>query len=461
MNGFKDMKKEFFAKLIFFGSSLSLCSQIEQTTTIPSDFRQHNLTIFNKSLLNPVFSYLDSERQQIAVWSRFQWTGLELPPTSIFANYNRRVEEHNGIGIGVFQHDFSIFTTNGLLLNYARIFYLNRETSLTIGVNVIPTQRTIDRNNFSVEEFTMIPETLLEDSYLVTVAPGINFSYKRFNIGVALENLLDYNLTQSDSETSFSDKIFLTHASYDFFIKSPYVILENAELRINSYFKTTPTIDNQVGVNLLLRSGAGWLQAGYDSFYGPSIGVGVKLFETLSIGGLLEFSGNNAIDNTIGLDLGPTFELIAAWGFLVNNTSRRRKSFSGPVKKKKRKEIFKKTETSSNINTKIVETITEEEFKEKNKEGNKYSLLKEVEDIAPGFYLIVNVYRTKKYFNAFIEKLTKDGLSPKSFFNEKNNYRYVYLKRYDLLKDSEAARDSKYNNKYTDETWILWVKKNE
>ncbi|NAS30866.1 type IX secretion system membrane protein PorP/SprF [Flavobacteriaceae bacterium R38] len=427
-----------------------------QTTTIPLDFRQHNLVKYNRSLLNPAFSFIDSEHQQVSVWSRFQWTSLELPPTSVFANYTRRIGENNGIGIGVFQHDFGIFTANGLLLNYSRVFNLSRETHLTIGINVIPIQRSIDRNNFSVEEFNMLPESVRADAYIVRAMPGINFRTKNFNIGIVSENLFDYNFTQSDTDTSFDDKILLIHAGYDFRLESSYDFLDDAKFRIGAYAKTIPTVDNQLGGNLFLDTKIGWAQAGYNSFYGPSFGLGAKLFDALAIGGLVEFE--NDIDN---IDVGPTFEVVATWEFKPNNgNSRRRRAFAGPVKKKKEKIIPpKKTILPPPVDNSEKETLTEEAFKAKNKEGERYSILNETEDIEPGFYLVVNVYETQKYFNAFLEKLTREGLNPQYFFNKENNYYYVYLKRYNNLSEIEAARDSNYNGKYTDEAWILWVKK--
>ena len=437
--------------LSFIGYSLISHSQ---TTDIPSDFRQHNLVKYNRNLLNPAFSYVDSENQQLVAWSRFQWTSLELPPTSIFANYTRRIGEKNGVGVGVFQHDFEIFTANGVLLNYSRVFNLSRETSLTIGINIIPIQRTIDRNNFSVEEFNALPESIREDAYIIRAMPGINFSTKNFSIGITSENLFDYNFTQSDSDTSFSDKILLIHAGYDFRLESSYDFLDDAKFRIGGYAKTIPNVDNQIGGNLFLDTKIGWAQAGYNSFYGPSFGLGAKLFDAIAIGGLVEFESDiNAID------VGPTFEIIAAWEFQPNNgNSRRKRSFAGPVKKKKEKVIPPKRVTPP-VNNSEKETLTEEEFKAKNKDGERYTVLNETDNIEPGFYLVVNVYETQKYFNAFIEKLTKDGLDPQYFFNKKNNYYYVYLKRYDNLSEIEAARDSNYNGKYTDEAWILWVRK--
>ena len=96
------------------------------------------------------------------------------------------------------------------------------------------------------------------------------------------------------------------------------------------------------------------------------------------------------------------------------------------------------------------ETITPEK-------GEKYEEVTTEDGLKPGFYLITNVFGTKTYFNAFMKKLTDQGLDPKSFYRTKNKYNYVYLKRYDTMEEARKARDSKYDGKYPDKTWIFRV----
>ena len=89
--------------------------------------------------------------------------------------------------------------------------------------------------------------------------------------------------------------------------------------------------------------------------------------------------------------------------------------------------------------------------------GEKYEEVATVEGLEPGFYLIANVFGTKKYFDAFMQDLRKKGIEPGSFVKGKNNYNYVYLKRYDTISEARNARDSKLNGKYQDKTWIFRV----
>lgn len=90
-------------------------------------------------------------------------------------------------------------------------------------------------------------------------------------------------------------------------------------------------------------------------------------------------------------------------------------------------------------------------------EGEKYEEVNTEDGLEPGFYLITNVFGTKKYFDAFMKDLTARGLEPKSFLRSLNNYNYVYLKRYDTMEEARRARDSKYDGRYQDKTWIFRV----
>jgi hypothetical protein len=91
------------------------------------------------------------------------------------------------------------------------------------------------------------------------------------------------------------------------------------------------------------------------------------------------------------------------------------------------------------------------------KAGEKYEEVIEEDGLKPGYYLIANVFGTKRYFDAFMADLVKKGLQPKSFLRSKNKFNYVYLERYDTMGEARGARDSKFNGKYQDKTWIYRV----
>src|SRR5690606_15576988 len=88
----------------------------------------------------------------------------------------------------------------------------------------------------------------------------------------------------------------------------------------------------------------------------------------------------------------------------------------------------------------------------------KFEEIQGEEGLEPGFYLIANVFGTKRYFEDFMGTLAEKGLQPKSFLRSSNNYNYVYLERYDTMEAARRARDSKFFGRYGDKTWIFRVR---
>jgi len=78
-------------------------------------------------------------------------------------------------------------------------------------------------------------------------------------------------------------------------------------------------------------------------------------------------------------------------------------------------------------------------------------------NVKSGYYLIANVFKSKKYLNAFMEQLKKQGLDAKEFYNKENGLHYVYLAEYNAKQDAEIAFVSNLNGKYQDEKWVMEV----
>ncbi|SHI93810.1 PorP/SprF family type IX secretion system membrane protein [Pseudozobellia thermophila] len=94
---------------------------------------------------------------------------------------------------------------------------------------------------------------------------------------------------------------------------------------------------------------------------------------------------------------------------------------------------------------------------DKPKQGEKYEEVQTEDGLEPGYYLIANVFGTKKYFEAFMSDLRSKGMDPGFFVRSKNNYHYAYLGRFDTMQAARAARDSNFGGKYTGKTWIFRV----
>ncbi len=110
---------------------------------------------------------------------------------------------------------------------------------------------------------------------------------------------------------------------------------------------------------------------------------------------------------------------------------------------------LEKEERIKNITkTEVVTVQSGEKYEEVIKEGN----------LAPGYYLIANVFGTKRYYEAFMNDMKKKGFNVGSFYRSKNKYNYVFLDRFNTIKEARQARDTKMDGRYTSKLWIFRVK---
>ncbi len=530
-----------------------------QQAELPYDYRQHNLTEYNSSLLSPVFSLDRNNPQSVALWTRWQWQTLDANPTTFFFNYTRKLNEESAIGGGFLQHNTGVFVNKGGVLNYAYNFVLNASTQISLGLNVIGYQRELAREFILDPDFDF-PQFEEKSNFILQMAPAIRLQLDAFSFGIAMENLVDRNFTTNEGKASASGLIYMGLASYDF----PITVLgdtSNSYIRPTLYYKRLPDFDNQIGFNTLFSTTKFWAQAGYNSFYGISTGIGGHFFKKLSIGALVEFGTSSELK---GED--PSIEIVTAFSFgkqvfeveelttedeleeepakdeqILEEEERikeelelleiqRKNDSLAAVKaaellaleqlqnqkskdsiaalnrqielareralaEQKRKDSIIKAEEAvaiavlkeqqekrriDSLNTvkqaevlaevnrlkeqKMQDSINKAQEKEKAeievvelKKGEVYEEVAASDGLEPGFYLIANVFGTKRYYEAFMKKLTDEGLQPKSFYRAKNKYNYVYLNRYDSMQEAREARDSKYGGRYEGKTWIYRV----
>ncbi len=554
--------KKFCGALLIGFVVLSLKAQ---EVVLPSDFRQQNLTEYNSSLINPAYSLDRNNPSSIALWARWQWQTYDADPTSLFLNYTTRLNEVSAVGAGFFQHNTGIFLNTGAALNYAYNIELSDNVFLGVGLNLFAFQQKLADERFFVPNPI---QTSIPNDFIVQMAPGINLSVDRFNIGLVSENLFDYNFSTNERNSSPDERMFLALASYDF----PISILstdDSSILRPSIYYKTIPGLDNQVGLASLLTTNRYWAQAGYNSFYGFSGGVGGRFFKRLSIGALIEVGTSSDLK---GQD--PSFELVTSYklGTLVTPEEKLEEQLIAEEEKIKEESLIAKPEEeevivsqeltkeeemaikreakkqerlalieSNRLNDSIVEasrqidlavkeskrdlrrkrdsianakaeqalavssalqqqrkqdsiaTVIRKEAEAvallqkqrqdsiaksdallaeaekqkaelvtrnevvKPKAGEKYEEVTKEGSLSPGYYLIANVFGTKKYFEAFLVDMKKKGIDAKSFYRDLNKYNYVYLAKYNSIKEAREARDSNLGGKYKEKIWIFRV----
>ncbi|WP_422079989.1 PorP/SprF family type IX secretion system membrane protein [Ulvibacterium sp.] len=84
----------------------------------------------------------------------------------------------------------------------------------------------------------------------------------------------------------------------------------------------------------------------------------------------------------------------------------------------------------------------------------------DVVGVKSGYYVIANVYKNKKYLNAFMKRLKDQGLDARHFYNKENGLHYVYLADFNFKDEARTAFVSNLDGKYQDEKWIMEVADN-
>ena len=117
-------------------------------------------------------------------------------------------------------------------------------------------------------------------------------------------------------------------------------------------------------------------------------------------------------------------------------------------------------ESSSEKNTQKF-SLTDEEIKEyysklttKQRATAKRNFL-EVPNQEPGFYIIANVFSEPSFADQFLQQLKKKGVEANYFINPKNNFRYVYIKKYNSWNDALISYYTNVDNTYFETIWIM------
>lgn len=77
--------------------------------------------------------------------------------------------------------------------------------------------------------------------------------------------------------------------------------------------------------------------------------------------------------------------------------------------------------------------------------------------VTSGYYVIANVFKSRKYLDAFLGDLKKKGLDAGYFYNKENGLHYVYLADYNYKSDAKTAYVSNMNGQYSADKWIMQV----
>ena len=311
------LKKSVLYLLLFVLAIMKVSGQ-EENPFVSYDVPSQNLLKYNRFLINPTFSTVREDKSYINLLHRNQSVQFDDNNQNYFLSYSGRINDKTGLGLSLYSQREGILSNFGVLANYAYGIKLNDKSNFTFGANVSYYQSGFDNGRAStVEEDPFLAG--LQDQNLLSFQPGFNLSYGKFDVGVFAENLFDYNLKTSESVTEFKDKTYSGHLQYTHQFEKQDGIFEQGRLMPLARVRKVGEEDVTLGGSLILDlPKLGWIQGGYDSFYGAAAGVGFNLNQRISLGYTMEKGLSNNFDN-----FGVTHEISFAYSFTPNLTEDR------------------------------------------------------------------------------------------------------------------------------------------
>ncbi|WMI64968.1 PorP/SprF family type IX secretion system membrane protein [Aestuariibaculum sp. YM273] len=236
---------------------------------------------FNKYAINPTFSFVREQNKYITFTNKREWVQFNDAPQTYLFSYSGRFAENRGMGIGLFQQDYGVLTTFGGIVNYAYNVVLDRDSNLTFGANLGFYQSGINEgrvvSNYSDPALQNIP-----NNSILTLNPGINYGTTFLDFGLAINNIVAYNLKSSSLLEENPEQGLQAHVMYTGFMDSRGFFDESKfSTLIRSEFKKDKTILS--GLVMIAVPKGIWAQAGYNTLYGMSVGLGINISNQIAI----------------------------------------------------------------------------------------------------------------------------------------------------------------------------------
>ena len=343
------MKRRLLGVLLVFGSFGILNAQTADGVT-SFDVPAKNSLKFNKFLINPTFSFVREDESFISFMNKRQWVGFEDAPTSYFFSYSGRFRDQNGLAFGVFQRNVGVLTSFGAVANFARNVEINRDSNFAFGLNLAYINSGLNEGKIITNEPDPSLQNIAKNS-LISVNPGINYSTGMFDLGLAANNIFYYNFNNSglvtdDPMKSISGHLMYTGYVYNngFFENAKFSTIVRGELaKDQTIFSGSVLFNAPKGI---------WAQAGYNSVYGASGGLGVILAKRISIGYTVEKGLGNFTDFGLSHEVTLAYKLTGYGDFedskpIVKATKKTNPAVKAtPIKRKSAAELQKEREAA-------------------------------------------------------------------------------------------------------------------
>jgi type IX secretion system PorP/SprF family membrane protein len=303
-------------KIIIIHTILIFCfiqiaySQAEDGV-VAFDIPSRNSLTFNRYVENPTFSFVREQSKYFTVTNKRELVAVEDAPLTYLFNYSGRIKENIGAGIGVYQQNYGVLTTFGGILNFAYNARIQEDSNFTFGINVGAYKSGLNDGKVVSNDRDPALDNI-PSNVLLTVNPGLNYGTGFMDFGVSYNNVVTYNfntsgLVEDNPKRGLQGHIMYTgyFGGYGFFGESKFSMLARSE------FQKDATIIS--GVTMLTVPKGIWFQAGYNTMYGVSGGLGINITKQIAV----EYNYERQITGLT--NLGAAHEITLAYRFKNNN----------------------------------------------------------------------------------------------------------------------------------------------
>ena len=303
------MKRYLLHIVLFFSFMQQFYSQEDGVVAFAIPVR--NSLKFNKYIINPTFSFVREQNKYMSFTNKREWVQFDDAPQTYLFGYSGRFRENVGAGVSLFQQNYGVLTTFGGVLNFAYNAVLDREQNLTFGMNLAFYKSGLNEGSV----ITNFPDPSLNDipsNSVLAINPGINYGTGFFDFGLSFNNLVSYNLKSNQMIEDNPEQSIQAHMMYTGYLNSRgFFDQSKFSGLIRSEFKKEKTVIS--GIMMLTLPKGMWAQAGYNTLYGASGGIGFNLTNQIC----LEYNYEKAIGDLASF--GNSHEFTVAYKFKNNN----------------------------------------------------------------------------------------------------------------------------------------------
>ncbi|MBF7092849.1 PorP/SprF family type IX secretion system membrane protein [Flavobacterium sp. ALJ2] len=307
------MKKILLFIIFLYGSTQVLYSQdnIKGDGVVPFSIPIRNSLKFNRYIINPAFSFVREQNTYASFYNKRQWVQFDNAPQTYLFSYSGRFRENQGIGVGLFQQNYGLITTFGIVGNFAHNVVLQEESNLTFGANVGFYKSGLDQGKIISNDSNLNIDNIPSNS-LLTINPGINYGNAFLDVGLSVNNLLLYNFATSEMVKDNPEQAVEVHLMYTGYIDA-YGFFDRSKFSglVKSEFKKDKTVIS--GLAMISIPKGFWAQAGYNTLYGMSAGFGVNVTPKIAI----EYNYEKGTGNFS--NFGASHEFVIAYKFKSRN----------------------------------------------------------------------------------------------------------------------------------------------